>query len=103
MDVPRSRRNPWPRRLLVGGGALAGLLAGTLGLAHFEPAAPSVERAAIWTDAVKRGPMVRQVRGSGALVPEEIRWVTAASPGRVERIALLPGVKVTADTVLVEL
>lgn len=54
-------------------------------------------------DTVKRGPMPREVRGNGTLVPEEIRWITATSPGRVEKIRLLPGVAVQADTVLVEL
>ncbi|MCI0541420.1 MAG: HlyD family efflux transporter periplasmic adaptor subunit [Verrucomicrobiales bacterium] len=59
--------------------------------------------AAIFTDTVKRGEMLREVRGNGSLVPEEIRWVTATTPGRVEQILLLPGVTVKADTILVEL
>ena len=52
---------------------------------------------------MKRGPMVRQVRGLGTLVPEEIRWIAAATDGRVERIVVLPGTPVKADTVLLEL
>jgi HlyD family secretion protein len=103
MDVARPRRSPWRRRVawlgvtvVVGAGA-------TIGLRRLKPAAPSIEKASVWPDVVKRGPMVRQVRGAGTLVAEDVRWVTAASAGRVERIALLPGVAVQPDTVIVEL
>jgi HlyD family secretion protein len=75
----------------------------TLALAWIEPAEPTVDSATIWSDTVKRGPMLCEVRGAGVLVPEEIRWVTATSPGRIERIPLLPGVAVEADTLLLEL
>jgi len=74
-------------------------------LARLKPAAPSVERATVWVDTVKRGPMVRQVRGLGTLVPvdEARRWVPAATQGRVEKIVLRPGVQVTPETVILEL
>ena len=74
-------------------------------LARLKPAAPTVERATVWVDTVKRGPMVRQVRGLGTLVPvdEARRWVPASTQGRVERIILRPGVQVTPDTVVLEL
>jgi HlyD family secretion protein len=74
-------------------------------LARLQPAAPTVERATVWVDTVKRGPMVRQVRGLGTLVPvdEARRWVPASTQGRVERIVLRPGVQVTPDTVVLEL
>src|SRR5262245_30593131 len=74
-------------------------------LARLKPAAPQVERATVWVDTVKRGPMVRQVRGLGTLVPvdEARRWVPASTRGRVERIILRPGVQVTPDTVVLEL
>ena len=74
-------------------------------LARLQPAAPTVERATVWVDSVKRGPMVRQVRGLGTLVPvdEARRWVPASTQGRVERIVLRPGVQVTPDTVVLEL
>jgi HlyD family secretion protein len=74
-------------------------------LARLQPAAPTVERATVWVDNVKRGPMVRQVRGLGTLVPvdEARRWVPASTQGRVERIVLRPGVQVTPDTVVLEL
>ena len=105
MDLPRPDRKRW-RRILRIGALSAGLAvpaAMTLALARLEPAAPVVPRTTLWMDTVKRGSFLREVRGTGTLVPEEIRWVTAVSPGRVERIPLLPGVAVTADTVLIEL
>ena len=75
----------------------------TVGVARLKPAAPSVERATILTDTVKRGLMLRQVRGLGTLVPEEIRIIAASTEGRVERILVQPGAEVTAGTVLIEL
>ena len=59
-----------------------------------EPAAPSVERATVLEDTVKRGSIVRQVRGVGTLVPEDTRWLPATTEGRVERILLRPGAAV---------
>src|ERR687897_649522 len=72
-------------------------------LARLKPAAPTVERATVWVDTVKRGPMVRQVRGLGPLVPEDTRWLPATTEGRVERILLRPGAHVTANSVILEL
>ena len=74
-------------------------------LARLKPAAPTVERATVWVDTVKRGAMLRQVRGLGTLVPvdEARRWVPASTQGRVERIVLRPGAVVTPDTVVLEL
>nr|WP_217446475.1 HlyD family efflux transporter periplasmic adaptor subunit [Myxococcus sp. CA040A] len=84
------------------GGAFALILV-TVGLGRLRPAAPSVDRASVWLDTVKRGPMVRQVKGAGTLVPEYIRWLTADTAGRVERIHVRPGATVKADTLLMEL
>jgi HlyD family secretion protein len=70
---------------------------------HLEPAAPSVDRASVWVGEVERGPMVIEVRGTGTMVPEEIRWIASSTQGRVERIPVLPGSAVAADTILVEL
>jgi len=72
---------------------------------RLKPAVPSVERSSIWTDVVKRGPLVRQVRGPGSLVPREdkIRLIPAETEATVVRIRVLPGAKVTADTVLMDL
>jgi HlyD family secretion protein len=105
MDIARpvDRR----RRRLTRAGLVAALLALvaliTLGLSRLKPAAPTVERAAVWIDTVKRGPMLRQVRGLGTLVPEDIRWIPATTTGRVERIVLRPGTVVEADAVILEL
>ena len=102
MDIPKAKRKtrkPW---VLAIAGASA-LLIVTVGLSRLRPAAPSVERASVWLDTVKRGPMVRQVKGAGTLVPEYIRWLTADTAGRVERIHVRPGAPVKANTLLMEL
>jgi multidrug resistance efflux pump len=96
---PKSRRKPW---LLASLGVLA-LLAVTVGLSRLRAAAPSVERNGVWLDTVKRGPMLRQVKGAGTLVPERIRWLTADTAGRVERIHVRPGTTVEPGTLLLEL
>jgi HlyD family secretion protein len=75
----------------------------SVALARMEPAAPTVERATLLLDTVKRGPFVRQVRGLGTLVPEDTRWLPAATEGRVERIVLRPGAVVRPDSVILEL
>lgn len=105
MDIPRpfeaqKRRR---KRIAIVTGSLVVLGLVTLGLSRLEPAAPSVEKSAVWTDTVKRGPMLRQVRGNGTLVPKQIQYVQADSDGRVERILILPGAEVKADTVILEL
>ncbi len=103
MDIarPSQARQKRIRRILIGSGSLAAVLLITLGLSRLRPAAPLVENP--WIDTVKRGPMVRQVRGIGTLVPEEVRWIPAISEGRVERLVILAGTPVKADTVILEL
>jgi HlyD family secretion protein len=96
-------RNKKIRRILYGSAALVVIILITVGVSRLRPAAPSVDRATVWIDTVKRGPMLRQVRGSGTLVPEEIRWIPATTQGRVERIILRPGANVTPDSVILEL
>jgi len=105
MDIarPSNLRQKRIRRALYGTLALAAVLLITLGLSRLKPAAPSVERATVWIDTVKRGPMVREVRGVGTLVPESIRWIPATTVGRVERIVLRPGITVSADEIILEL
>ncbi len=105
MDIPRTGEAQ-KRRLrrsifIVGGIAVISLV--TIGLTRLEPAAPTVEKETVLTDTVKRGLMLRQVRGPGTLVPEDVRWISAPVEGRIERIPALPGVTVTADTVLLEM
>jgi len=104
MDRPRivSPHRKRIRQAAYAGGALALLLV-TLGLSRLKPAAPSVDRSGVLIDAVKRGPMLREVRGLGTLVPEDVRWIPAAAEGRVERILILPGTFVKADSVILEL
>ena len=99
-DVGRARRR---RRLFYSAASLVVLITITLGLTRLKPAPPTVDRAQVWSDTVKRGEMLRQVRGNGTLVPEEINWIPATTPGRIGRIRVLPGAQVKSDTVLVEL
>jgi HlyD family secretion protein len=103
MDIPRSDHGRRRRTFTYLGIAIGVVILVTLGISHLEPAAPSVDRASLWIDSVRRGPMVREVRGLGTLVPEEVRWIPAASEGRVEKVLVQPGATVKADTVLVEL
>jgi HlyD family secretion protein len=92
------------RRLLIAAGAAAGILLITLGLSRLKPAAPSVDKSSIWMDTVKRGSMLRQVRGPGTLVPEDIRYISAETDGHVEKLVRLPGgTPVQPDTILIEM
>lgn len=100
---PDQSRKRSRRRLLVGISAAVILALITVGLSKLKPAAPSVDKASVWTDTVKRGQMLRQVRGNGTLVPEQIQFVQADTDGRVERILVLPGAEVKPETVLLEL
>lgn len=85
------------------GGGIVLLTLVTYGLGRLKPAAPTVERSAVLIDAVQRGPMLRQVRGPGSLVPDSIRWISAVTGGRVERVNVRPGASVSAGTVLLEM
>src|SRR5947208_5877677 len=105
MDIARppiAKRKRRRRILFASGGALA-LIVITVALSHLNPAVPSVDRSPVWIDTVKRGPMVRQVRGLGTLVPVDIRWVAANTDGRVEKIVVWPGTEVKPDSVILEL
>jgi HlyD family secretion protein len=105
MDVKRPQRKN-RRRVKLAVYATLGLLAVgliTYGLSRLERASPSVARATVLTDTVKRGQMLRQVRGLGTLIPEEIRQIAAPVEGRVEQKFVKPGESVTPGTVLVEL
>ena len=102
VDIPRAPRSHRRRYILAGASILLVVLA-TVALARLQPAAPTVERATLWVDTVRQGTMVRDVRGPGTLVPEQIRWISALTPGRVEKINYLPGQPVKATTVLLEL
>jgi HlyD family secretion protein len=106
MDIKRSPKSKSRKRIrtgiliAVGLAAIAGI---TYGLAKLKPAAPTLDRSTAVIDTVKRGEMVREVRGNGTLVPQVTRWIPAPADGRVERILAQAGVEVSAGTVIVEL
>ena len=102
MDKPRANPKRKRKPLYIGGGVVLAALI-TLGLSQLKPAPPGVERAAIWTDTVQRGPMVREVRGPGTLVPEDIWLIPAITAGRVDEIFARPGTQVQAGTPLLRL
>jgi HlyD family secretion protein len=91
------------RRVIYAVIGIVAIVMVTVGLSRLKPAAPSVDRGTAWIDTVKRGPMLRQVRGLGTLVPIDIRWLPAQTDGRVDSIPVLPGAKVKKDTVLLTL
>jgi len=103
MDVARPHsvaRNKKIKRIVVLLLVLIAAAGVTLGLSRMKPAAPSVDRATVWIDTVKRGEMLRQVRGIGTLVPEEVRWIPATSDGVIEERKSRAGDTVKADTVI---
>ncbi len=91
------------RQAVMAGVGVVALVAVSVWVMNLEPAAPTVDGNAAWTGRVTRGSMVREVRGSGTLVPEDIRWITARTSGRVERLVLRAGAQVRPDTVILEL
>ena len=105
MDIarPSNARKKRIRQAIYAGVGLLAVVLVSVGLSKLKPAAPTVERAVVWPDSVKRGPMVRQVRGLGTLTPEDIRWIPATTQGRVEKIILRPGTSVKASDVVLEL
>jgi HlyD family secretion protein len=105
MDIPRpnAAKEKRRKRIIIASIFAVALIGVTFALSRLKPAAPTVERNLVWVDTVKRGPMVRQVRGLGTLVPEEIRWIASRTEGRVDRIVLRPGALVTPDSVILVL
>jgi HlyD family secretion protein len=95
----RKRRRQW----LVGGIVVLLVMAAAAGLMALGPAVPSVERSSVLVDTVKRGELLREVRGPGTLVPKEIRWIAAETSARVEHVLVKPGAAVEPDTVILEL
>jgi HlyD family secretion protein len=105
MDVPRvgiAAKKRKRRIIMIALGAL-GLLVATIAISRLKPAVPSIDRSTVWIDTVKRGPMTRQVRGLGTLIPEDIRWIPANTEGRVDKINIWPGTHVDPDSVILEL
>src|SRR5277367_1978139 len=107
MDIarPEMKRQKRRRQILWSAVALVVLVGVTVGISRLKPAAPTVDRSTIWTDTVKRGSMLRQVRGLGSLVPsrEDVLQIPAETEATVLRIVKLPGSDVEADTILVEM
>src|ERR1700722_402056 len=107
MDISRPdlKAKKWKRQVLTIAVGVVVLAVVTFLVMRLKPAAPTVDRSVVWTDTVKRGPMVRQVRGLGTLVPREdaIRQIPAQTEATVVRILVLPGSTVRPDTVLLEL
>jgi HlyD family secretion protein len=105
MDIarPELKQRKRRRQLLIGAGLATLLAAAVAGLAALGPAVPAVERASVLLGTVKRGELLREVRGPGTLVPKEIRWIAAETAARVEHIRVKPGATVDADTVILEL
>ena len=105
MDISRPdlARKKKLRQALFAAAAVMLVAVVTLGVSRLEPAAPRVDRDTVYLDTVQRGPLIRQVRGTGTLVPEQIRWIPATTDGTVERIVIRPGALVAPDTVILEL
>ncbi|HEX5215372.1 MAG TPA: HlyD family efflux transporter periplasmic adaptor subunit [Vicinamibacterales bacterium] len=91
------------RNAIFLGVALIGVIGISVAVSRLQPAAPSVPEGTLWFGQVKRGPFVREVRGAGTLVPEDIRWINTLSSGRVEKKLLQPGAHVEPGTVILEL
>lgn len=104
MDIIRDTKPQKKRKKVVWSLGAIALLALTIFVPRLLPtAAPSVEGATVWRDTVEFGTMIRQVRGPGTLVPEQTRWITAVTPGRIEQIISLPGTQVTQGEVIMRM
>lgn len=106
MDIKRDPailRRKKIRNGIIAGLGVAAVVAISVAVSRMETAAPSVPMGTLWCDTVRQDNMVREVRGAGTLIPEEIRWIQVTATGRVERIVLRPGAKVEPGTVVLEL
>lgn len=106
MDIPKPRASKRWRYVKMAVFATAGVVVVTVltvTLARLKPADPTVDGGTVWRGTVERGPMIRQVRGTGTLVPVEIRVIPAATDGQVERVVVQPGSDVGSDSVILEL
>ena len=99
-DIARAKKI---RRIVYATGFAVVILLITVGVSRLEPAAPRVDKDTVYMDTVERGEMLRNVRGTGTLVPEQLRWITPITNGTVERLVLRPGASVRPDTVVIEL
>jgi multidrug resistance efflux pump len=102
VDIKRAPQSKKKQYIIWGSGVVAIVLVSIV-ISGLKPAAPSVERATLWVDSVKKGELLREVRAPGTLVPEHIRIIAAETQGRVEVLPVRPGVTVNPNTLLVEL
>jgi HlyD family secretion protein len=105
MDIarPELKQKKRRRQYAIGGAIAAAILVAAAGLSALGPAIPSIERSSVLVDQVKRGELLREVRGPGTLVPKEIRWIAAETAAHVEHIVIKPGAVVQPDTIILEL
>ena len=105
MDIqrPSNARTKKIKRIIYVSVAVLLCAGVTLALSRLKPAAPPVDASTIWPDTVKRGPMLREVRGLGTLVPEDIHWIPAQTAARVDKIVIRPGHLVQPDTIILEM
>jgi len=103
VDIARDPKPKTRKRIIQWSVAALALIGVTVGLRNLDPAAPTVDAATVWMDTVMHGTMIRQVRGPGTLVPEQMRWVTALTAGRVEQIMVLPGTVIEENTVIIRM
>src|SRR5687767_209262 len=105
MDITRNSdsKKKLTRRALSIAAIIIALVLTTVAFARLKPAAPTVSSSSIVIETVQKGPLTREIRGSGVLVPENVRWIAASTDARVERVLVQPGSVVTADTILIEL
>jgi HlyD family secretion protein len=102
MDIKREKQRSIKKPVLIGAG-IAAVAIVTVLLGQLKPAAPTIDGGTPYTDSVVRGPLVREVRGPGSLVPEQIRFITAVTAGRVEKRHLRPPAEVTPESIILEL
>jgi HlyD family secretion protein len=105
MDVPKPKRNvAWfDRRMLLIAAVAVAVVVGALTLLGLGDARPHVARADLWIDVVRRGEMLNEIRASGSLIPKHVRWIAAETEGTVQEVLVLPGARVTADTVIIRM
>ena len=102
MDIPRTPKKPRAKYIAIGAGVVTLVLL-TFVVGSLPTAAPSIERSTLLIDSVQRGTMVRAVRAPGTLVPEQVRFVSALTAGRIERLPVRPGATVTAGSALLDM
>jgi HlyD family secretion protein len=102
VDIKREPKSK-KKQYIIWGAGIAAIVLVSLGISKLKPAAPSVERATLWVDSVRRGELLREVRAAGTLVPEHVRIIAAVTAGRIEALPVRPGVQVNPGTLLVEL